>query len=40
MPLVRPVTVQSKLSVEGERNDWLQNRQVSSMNGKATGDKI
>ena len=40
MPLVRPVIVQTKLSVEGGRNDWLQDRKVSSMNGRAKGDKI
>ena len=38
--LARRVTVQSKLSVEGERNDWLQDREASSVDGRATEDKI
>ena len=38
--LARRVTVQSKPSVEGERNDWLQDREASSVDGRVTEDKI
>ena len=38
--LARRVTVQSKLSVEGERNDWLQDQEASSVDGRATEDEI
>ena len=38
--LARRVAVQSKPSVEGERNDWLQDREASSVDGRATEDEI
>ena len=40
VPLVRPVIVQSKPSMEGNRNDWLQDRQASSVDERAKEDKI
>ena len=40
VPLARPVIIQSKPPVEGDRNDWLKDREASSVDGRAKEDKI
>ena len=40
VPSVRPATVQSKPSVDGEHYDWLRDREASSVDGRAMEDEI
>ena len=40
VPSVRPATVQSKSSVEGEDYDWLRDREASSVDGRAMEEEI